>query len=92
MHGSDVTRLTRIIVQRPANLPDKDIQIRVDNEGLGPDQAEQFGLGNDFRPTLDQRAQEVEGLRGKVDFRLLAEQLPRRRIQGERAKTDAHDR
>ena len=25
MHGSDVTRLTRIIVQRPANLPDKDI-------------------------------------------------------------------
>ena len=62
VRGSDELRRLSILRDRPSNFADEHVQIAVDDEGVGPDLAEQIGLWNYVRTPGDERTQQIERL------------------------------
>ena len=60
MSGFDVARLVRIVVDRPANLADADLEGGIADEHVGPDGIEQLLLGDEPPRVLHEIAQHVE--------------------------------
>jgi hypothetical protein len=90
VHGPDESRTLRFVLHRFPDFADQHVQIRIADVGIGPDSCVQLGLSEDLRPPFEQNPEQVEGLRGKVDLELLAAQLPRLRVDGERSDSNPH--
>ncbi len=75
MDGSDEFGLLAVVPDGAPDFANQDIEIGVDDIGIRPDSRVQRLLLNDLRPALDQRAEQVEGLRGEVDLCARAQEL-----------------
>ena len=86
VNGSNEALMLRRVRNRPPDFANQDVQIRIDDIGVGPDARVQLALVDDFRPALEQDAQQVERFRGKVDLALVVEQLPGLGVDDERSE------
>jgi hypothetical protein len=91
MRRSNESRRTRFIIQGLADLGDKIREIRLGDEGIGPQSFLQDFFGQHFWPLFDEFLQKFECLRREVNRAASARQLPGVVVKHERAKLDRHN-
>ena len=90
MGGADELRLARVVRQGASKLGNEHRQVRVDDEGAGPDAGVERGLVQHVGAVLDQQAQQIEGLRRQMDLRALTAEPPGVGVEREIGESNLH--
>ena len=94
MTSSSSQGSTRITIQfkldRNIDGAAQDVQAAIHHVRIGPHLRVQVRLLEHFRPMLDEKAQQVESLRGQMEAGLTPAQLPRLRIEDEWTECRCH--